>query len=80
MKKQLTVYTTENCHSCEAIKSYLTKLSLPYTEVKAQTLSNEQLDELVERTGAKKFPMVFAGSLSLNNKDKIDAYAKLIHL
>lgn len=78
MKKELTIYTIEDCHACGSLKSKLDALSLPYREVKVNPEDGQLLHELKNRWGTLTFPQVYAGSLLLNTTEKIQAYISLI--
>lgn len=78
MKKILTVYTIDNCHSCDHVKNYLRSHDLEFNEVRVNEEDEALREELVQRSGRRGFPQVFAGALALDTKQKIESYVKLV--
>lgn len=56
--KKIEVYTMNNCSYCEAAKSLLKSMDLPFTEFNVGDDHEKRL-ELVNKTGHRTMPQIF---------------------
>lgn len=69
---KVTIYTTDYCPYCVRAKRLLDKKGVKYEEIDVR--DKDQLrDWLVEQTGQKTVPQIFAGERSLGGFSDIDA-------
>ena len=69
---KVTIYTTDYCPYCVRAKRPLAKKGVKYEEIDVR--DKDQLrDWLVEQTGQKTVPQIFAGERSLGGFSDIDA-------
>ncbi|MDQ3849716.1 MAG: glutaredoxin [Actinomycetota bacterium] len=60
--RDVKVYTTELCPSCESVQSLLEARGIPYEEIVLVDDSDEH-EALAERTGMKSLPQVLVGGI-----------------
>lgn len=51
---------------------------MEFNEVRVNEEDEALREELVQRSGRRGFPQVFAGALALDTKQKIESYVKLV--
>lgn len=56
--KQVTVYTTTTCASCEMVKKYLKSKGVGYSLVNMDEEPNEVRQHVIEMSGAMTVPVV----------------------
>ncbi len=60
----LTVYTKRNCVFCDLLSNYLTRKKISF-----ETLTPDDIEALVEKSGSRTFPQVFMGDKYLGGYD-----------
>lgn len=57
----MKIYSIENCPYCDRARSLLKNEGIAFEEVKADSLSGDELKELLRRSGMRTFPQIFNG-------------------
>lgn len=70
----VTIYTTSTCPFCHKAKEYLTEKNVAFTEINL-TERPEEIEALVQKTGATGVPVVLINDETIIgfDKGKIDA-------
>ena len=69
---RITVYTTQSCPFCVRVKRLLEKKGVAFEEISVEE-RDDLRDWLVEATGQRTVPQVFAGDRSLGGSSDLDA-------
>ena len=69
---RITGYTTHNCTFCVRVKRLLEKKGVAFEEISVEE-RDDLRDWLVEATGQRTVPQVFAGDRSLGGSSDLDA-------
>jgi glutaredoxin 3 len=69
---RVTVYTTSSCPSCVRAKALLTRKGIAFEEIQVEG-DDARRAWLVEATGQRTVPQVFAGERSLGGFSDLDA-------
>jgi glutaredoxin 3 len=69
---KITVYTTQSCPFCVRVKRLLEKKGVAFEEISVED-KDDLRDWLVEATGQRTVPQVFAGDRSLGGSSDLDA-------
>ncbi len=75
--KELKVYTTPTCEYCAALKEYLRKNNIPFTE-KDVTTDKEARDEMVKKYKVRTVPLIVYGDDSMVGYDPVEL-AKMLN-
>jgi glutaredoxin 3 len=69
---RITIYTKQNCPFCVRVKRLLEKKGAAFEEISVEG-KDDLRDWLVETTGQRTVPQVFAGERSLGGSSDLDA-------
>ena len=75
--KELKVYTTPTCEYCAALKEYLRKNNISFTE-KDVTTDREARDEMVKKYKVRTVPLIVYGDDSMVGYDPVEL-AKMLN-
>ena len=78
MKNKLTLYSINNCSACDGARRLLTELGFEFDEIKVEDSDDSLRKRLVELSGRRGFPQVFAGRLPLNSREQLENFAKVV--
>lgn len=74
----ITIYTTKTCGYCKATKAFLTKHTVPFTEVDVGA-DREKAREMIEVSGQMGVPVVVIGDQIVIGYDE-EKIKALLHL
>jgi glutaredoxin-like YruB-family protein len=74
---ELKVYTTPTCEFCAALKEYLRKNNIQFTE-KDITTDKEARDEMVKKYKVRSVPLIVYGDETMTGFDPVEL-EKMLH-
>ena len=57
----MKIYSIDNCPYCDRARRLLNQESIKFDEIKADQLSQEELNEVLKKSGMRTFPQIFDG-------------------
>ena len=60
MEKKITIYSLVHCPYCVRAKELMNRNQVSYTELIAENMPQNEVDELLKKSGMRTFPQIFA--------------------